>query len=139
MKEREVPQYKDDYKDRDKINKVVYATNDEGEFVVRQSAGWDVEIAATKLAWNEVDESIEKVKEEVLNGQLSPIAYYMTLRIMNVKLLAKYMNKWQWQIKRHLKPSVFATLKPQVLAKYADVFQVSMDALLDINKFKKVG
>lgn len=139
MKESEVPQYKDDFKNRDKINKVLYATDDEGNFVARQSIGWDVEIEATKLAWTEVDEAIEKVRIRVLNGELSPIAYYMELRIMNLNLLAKYVGKWQWQVKRHLKPSVFARLKPAVLNKYTEVFQISMEALLDINKFKKIG
>lgn len=134
-----MPQYKDDFKNRDKINKVLYATDDEGNFVARQSIGWDVEIEATKLAWTEVDEAIEKVRIRVLNGELSPIAYYMELRIMNLNLLAKYVGKWQWQVKRHLKPGVFARLKPALLNKYTEVFQISMEALLDINKFKKIG
>ena len=60
-----------------------------------------------KQAWEEVNEKAEEVKRKVLEGKLSPVAYYMEKNIMNLKLLSQYTGIPKWRIRRHLKPKIF--------------------------------
>jgi hypothetical protein len=55
---------------------------------------------------------------------------------MDVALLAKYAGKWQWQVKKHMKPAVFNKLAPTVLAVYARVFNISVAELTGFGKDK---
>jgi hypothetical protein len=48
---------------------------------------------------------------------------------MTVGLLAKYVRINRWRVKRHLKPRVFKKLKPSVLQRYADVFEMDVTRL----------
>jgi len=128
MKLDEVPQDKDDFKGRSNIKKIVYAT-DNGAYTQVQSQGWDIEIAATKQAWSEIDAELLEIKQDVLSGKVSPIAYFMRLKLMDLAMLSSYMGKWKWIIKRHFKPKVFEKLSTEMLQKYADVFQISLEEL----------
>ncbi|HLO71486.1 MAG TPA: hypothetical protein VK167_11485, partial [Flavipsychrobacter sp.] len=98
------------------------------------SAGWEAENIATKQAWDAVDEELAETAEKVKKGELSPIAYYMQKNLMEVSLLASYVGKWQWQVKRHFKPAVFNKLSADMLAKYAAVFNISVDELKSFGK-----
>lgn len=68
----------------------------------------------------------------MLSGQLSPIAYYMEVNIMDIPLLANYMDKYQWQVRRHLQPAIFKELSEETLNKYAFVFKISREQLMNI-------
>lgn len=134
MKANEVPQDKRDFKEGDKIHKLMYAVDNDGKYTGITSAGWEAENIATKQAWDAVDEELAETAEKVKHGELSPIVYYMQKNLMEVSLLAKYVGKWQWQVKRHFKPSAFNSLSPAVLAKYAAVFNISVDELKNFGK-----
>jgi len=58
----------------------------------------------------------------------------MMKKLMDVPLLAQYVGKWQWQVKRHLKPSVFRKLNDPMLQKYADVFGITVQELINYGK-----
>lgn len=133
MKLDEVPQDGLEYKDRDKLRKLMYATDKDGHYTGVPSAGWEAENAATKAAWDEVEEQLQETEAAVRAGTLSPIAYWMHKRLMDTSILAKYVGKWNWTVKRHLKPSVFAGLSDKVLQQYADVFEISLAALKTFN------
>lgn len=134
MKTNEVPQDKRDFKEGDKIHKLMYAVDNDGKYTGITSAGWEAENIATKQAWDAVDEELAETADKVKNGELSPIAYYMQKSLMEVALLASYVGKWQWQVKRHFKPSVFNKLSTDMLAKYAAVFNISVDELKSFGK-----
>lgn len=134
MKTNEVPQDKRDFKEGDKIHKLMYAVDNDGKYTGITSAGWEAENIATKQAWDAVDEELAETAEKVKKGELSPIAYYMQKNLMEVALLASYVGKWQWQVKRHFKPSVFNKLSTDVLAKYAAVFNISVNELKNFGK-----
>jgi len=130
MKIEEVPQDKKQFKDGDKApKKLMYVTNQDGSYTQKTSAGWEAENLALEQAWQDIDEQLQESKEAVKTGKSSPIAYYMILNRMDIAILAKYVGKWQWQVKRHLKPSVFNTLSEKVLLKYAQAFNISVDTL----------
>lgn len=129
MKVNEVPQDPKDFKEGDKIKKLVYAVDTDGNYTGVNSAGWDAENTATKQAWDEVEEDLRETELQVKQGKLSPIAWYMKKNLMDTALLAKYVGKWQWQVRRHFKPSVFNTLSPALLQQYAAVFNITVDEL----------
>jgi len=113
-----------------KITKeVCYATDSSGKYVTELSSGWDVKIGALDVAWKDVEERIANAKQRVLNGEASPLLFFMEYRLMDIEILAGYSGFWQWQVKRHLKPDVFKKLSDKKLQKYADAFNVKVEDL----------
>lgn len=134
MKINEVPQDSKDFKGGEKLKKLVYAVDKEGKYTGVNSAGWEAENFATKQAWDAVDDALAETKKKVEQGELSPVAYYMEKCLMDLPLLAKYVGKWKWQVKKHFKPSVFNKLDDKLKAKYAEVFNISVDELVNFGK-----
>src|ERR1700749_1731530 len=127
MKKEDVPQ---DVSALGKLTtEVCYATDESGKYVATQSRGWDVKITALDKAWEDIDKRIAAAKQKVQDGEASPLLFYMELNLMDAEILAGYTGFWQWQIKRHLKPSVFQSLSDKKLQKYAEVFNVSVEQL----------
>jgi len=87
-------------------------------------------------AWDNINEKIEAVRQKVLTGKLSPIAFYMEKQIMDTGLLAKYMGLWRWKVKRHLKPKYFNRLSDDILQRYAEIFDLTSAELKNIDKIK---
>lgn len=90
-----------------------------------------------------VDQSLEIVKEriniarqKVINGEVSPIAYYMEKCISDLKTLAQYTGMAKWKVKRHLKVRIFKKLNDDILKRYADFFGISLEELKDIDHLK---
>jgi hypothetical protein len=85
-------------------------------------------------AWEEVHARVEKARQLVLSGEISPISYYMEKNIMDLTLLASYVSKFQWQVKRHMKPAVFKNLNERTLQRYAAAFKITVDELKHIKE-----
>ncbi|MDB5158850.1 MAG: hypothetical protein JWR50_3557 [Mucilaginibacter sp.] len=127
MKKEDVPQ---DLGALGKITKeVCYATDDSGKYTTQLSNGWEVKATALDTAWQNVEERIAAAKQKVLNNEASPILFFMEKALMDVEILAGYTGFWQWQVKRHLKPSIFKHLSVKKMQKYADVFNISIHDL----------
>lgn len=108
---------------------VCYAVDQNGNYSLAQSIGWDPKNVANRQAWQAIEKKINKAREDIFDGKLSPIGFYMACNQMDVRLLAQYMGLYCWQIRRHLKPAVFKKVKADVLDKYAALFNVSVDEL----------
>lgn len=134
MNVNEVPQDPLHYKERDQLKKKMYAVDKDGKYTGVNSVGWEAENAATKQAWEEVEQSLAETEAKVKAGEMSPLAYFMEKNLMDLPLLAKYAGKWQWQVKRHLKPEGFAKLSADMLQRYAQIFNISVDALTGFGK-----
>jgi hypothetical protein len=127
MKKENVPQ---DMSSLGKITKeVCYATDSSGNYVTELSSGWDVKINALDVAWKDVEERIAKAKQQVLNGEASPLLFFMEYRLMDIGILSDYTGFWKWRIKRHLKPNVFKNLSDKKLQKYAEAFNIKAEDL----------
>ncbi|HVW16425.1 MAG TPA: hypothetical protein VHB54_21515 [Mucilaginibacter sp.] len=125
MKKENVPQ---DMGALGKITKeVCYATDSSGKYVKELSNGWKVKTDALNVAWKDVDERIAQAKQKVLNGEASPLLFFMEYRLMDLSILSDYTGFWKWQIKRHLKPEVFKRLSEKKLQKYAEAFNVKVE------------
>ncbi len=129
MKIEEVPQDPRMFRQGDQLKKLVYATRSDGQYTGVRSAGWEVENFATRTAWEQVEARMTEVVRQLSQGSRSPIAYFMERSLMDVPLLAKYMGKWTWQVRRHLNPRVFSRLSSRTLEAYAQVFNISLDRL----------
>jgi hypothetical protein len=131
MKKNEIPQ---DPSVLDKFTKeVCYAVDESGNYVTQLSRGWEVKADALGITWEDIEKKIASAKKQVLSGEVSPIAYYIELRVMDLSIVSAYTGFWQWTIKRHIKPSVFKNLSNSNLQKYADLFEVSIDQLKNIS------
>ncbi len=135
MKTKDVPQ-DDANMMQGKFREPVYSLDKDGNYTTVRSVGWDPKNAVMQEAWDNVNEKIEQTKKDVLAGKLSPIAYYIEKNIMDVGLVAQYMGMWKWTVKKHLKPRNFAKLNDDVLQKYAKVFNISKEDLVDIELLK---
>ena len=107
-----------------------YAVEGNGRYVIGKSAGWDAVNVANAQAWEFISQQIAKVVDEILAGKKSVLAFHMERFQMDVALLAKYVNLPKWRVRRHLNPAVFNHLKPEMLKRYAKVFQLTVDAFL---------
>ena len=83
-----------------------------------------------KQSWDVAAERLEAVRQRVEAGLVSPIAYFMERSLMEVPMVAAYMELPKWRVRMHLKPRVFARLKPALLEKYASVFDITVPQLL---------
>ena len=127
MKEQEVPQ------DNNSIyrgqKRAVYATRNDGEYGVVTSSGWDVEEEATQQAVAELERLADEAYHLYQQGEASPLAYHMYTKRLDLLSLAQATGLFQWRIKRHFKPTVFAKLADKVLLRYADVMGITITQL----------
>lgn len=131
MKKNDVPQDKSSLEAND-FKELCYAVDENGNYTTALSSGWDPKTIALNNAIEDINERVAKARKEVLNNEVSPIVYYMELHKMDINILASYVGFFKWRVKRHFKPNNFKKLSNKVLQKYADVFEVSIAKLKDI-------
>lgn len=129
MEKKEVPQDKGIL---GHVRVVCYATDENGEYVKSQSAGWEPTNIANSIAWEFINEELAGILERVKKKELSPLAYYMNKNLMDIKLLSQYTGFRVWRVKRHLKPQVFNTLDNKTLQRYASVFNMTVEQLKEV-------
>jgi hypothetical protein len=127
MEKKDIPQ---DLSALGKItNELCYAVDESGKYSPELSKGWEVKITALDAAWKDISERVEAARQSVLKGEASPLLFFMELRLMDVPIVAAYTGFWKFQVRRHLKPTVFAKLPEKKLRKYAGVFDISLEQL----------
>jgi hypothetical protein len=131
MKKDEIPQ---DPGVLDKFTReVCYAVDQQGKYTTELSRGWEVKATALDVAWEDIEKRVAAAKQKVMNKEASPLLFFMERKLMDLAIVAGYTGFWKWQIKRHLKPSVFEKLSDRKLQRYADVFEVSVQCLKTMN------
>ena len=128
MKESEVPQDKSNIQSLN-MRELCYATDEKGNYTTALSSGWEPKTIALNNVLEDIKERTEEARQQVINGDASPVVYFMELSKMDISILAGYVGMWQWRIKRHFKPKVFAGLSDKVLQKYATAFLITTDEL----------
>jgi hypothetical protein len=135
LKKSDVPQ-DDAFSQNGKYKEVTYAVDAKGNFEPVLSRGWQPKNDALKYVWEIVNAQAEASGKKVIQGKLSPIAYYMEKNIMDLKLLAQSMGLSKKTVKGHLHPKGFEKLDHKVRRQYADLFNISIDDLADVEKIK---
>ena len=128
MKKKDVPQ-DDENLFEGKFKVVKYAVDDDGNYGTVGSVGWEPENTVLNQAWEEINKKVEETKKKIEAGELSPLAYHMEKNIMDVGMLAQYMDISKRKVAKHLEPSGFTGLDIKTLEKYAEVFDISVDEL----------
>lgn len=132
MKKKNIPQDESNLQSAN-MTEVLYVTDENNNYTTANSIGWDAKKAALDESMALINERIEEAKQNVADGIVSPIIYFMELNKMDLQVLAAYAGKWQWTVKRHAKPNIFKKLSDSTLKKYADAFGISVDELKKFN------
>ena len=109
--------------------KALYARGADGKLQIVQSAGWEVEEIVTRQAVEDLDRLAENARQRVAAGLTSALEFHMHKARMDVPLLAQTTGLWQWRIRRHFRPAIFARLSPDVLQRYAEAMGLSVAQL----------
>jgi len=131
MKKSDIPQDRGS-NDTSNFKELCYATDKDGNYVTGNSTGWDPKKIALDNAIEDIHERAENARQRVLKNETSPIEYYMELNKMDIPILASYVGFWSWRVKRHFKVKVFNKLSEKTLKKYANIFEISIDQLKNI-------
>jgi hypothetical protein len=83
--------------------------------------------------WDNFHERLIKAREDIIAGKRSILCYHMERTRMDVLTLAVYMGYRPGKVKRHFKPHVYKRLSPEVKAKYAEIFDINITELENIN------
>lgn len=110
---------------------VSYAVNKNGEYELRSDFAWQPVNVVNHQAWLEIDKKIIRSRKKVAAGRVSCLHYYMTANQMDTGLLARYTGQPRWQVCLHLVPLVFRRLSVNTLKKYAELYRISPDDLIE--------
>jgi hypothetical protein len=126
MKVQDVPQ---DFGMAGDLQEVCYAVDEKGDYVLVPSLGWEPKNIANGQAWQVIREQMRQALEAVHAGRASPLTYYMARHQMDSALLAKYTGISRLMVWYHSKPSGFRRLKPELMRRYAQVFDIPPESL----------
>ena len=136
MDQDKVPQDKENLNEG-KVAKLYYATDKAGHYVKVNSIGWEPETVAMQQAWDVVNGEVEDARQKVIQGEASPILYYLKKNIMTIGLLASYVGTLSLIVRLHCRPFFFKRMSRKTLEKYAYTFRISVEELTDIERIKK--
>ena len=111
------------------MEKVIYATDEDGHYGTVASTGWSIEEEVTRQALFELKRLTDTAYDEAIKGEASPLFYHMYANRMDIQILSQTTGLFQWRIKRHFKPETFAKLNDQLLARYGDALGLSTEEL----------
>jgi len=113
-----------------KLKVLKYATEKDGTYTKVKSVGWEPENIVLSQAWDEIHERVAEIRQKVIDGKLSPIAYHKEKQMLDTGMLAGYVGIPAILVKLHLKPWFFKRLSEKQLDKYANAFRISREELL---------
>ena len=111
------------------MEKVIYATDEDGHYGTVASTGWSIEEEVTRQALFELKRLTDTAYDEAIKGEASPLFYHMYANRMDIQILSQTTGLFQWRIKRHFRPETFAKLNDQLLARYGDALGLSIEEL----------
>ena len=99
--------------------KALYAKDASGRLVLVASNGSEVDETVTLQAVERLHGFAEDARQRCLAGQTAPLEVWMWTQRMDLPLLSQVTGLWQWRIRRHFRPPIFARLQPAMLQRYA--------------------
>ncbi|MDO4729088.1 MAG: hypothetical protein Q4B43_08815 [Bacteroidota bacterium] len=130
MKTKQVPQDNSNLSENN-LKELCYATDELGQYTTTLSSGWEPKTLALDLSIKVIEDRIQNAKYKIQQGKASPILYYMELYKMDYNILGAYVNIHPWIVRLHTKPFFFKRLSLGTLRKYAEVFKIEQDTLLN--------
>lgn len=114
--------------------KLLYATDERGDYVGVASSGWEAETIATDSALALLQQQQTDAWQRACRHETSPLEYYMVYRRMDVALLSQTSGLFQWRIRRHFKPAVYARLPEKILARYSEALGLGIPVLKNLSE-----
>lgn len=135
MKLEDIPQQPDEIYEGE--TKILYGVGRDGRLQPGTTTGWEAEISVLKDAIDAIDEQAIEAFQQAEQGICSPLKYHMFKQRMDLPMLSQAMGKFQWQVKRHFKPAIFAKLSKPMLEKYSEVLDMPIDQLTSLPRLIK--
>jgi len=117
---------------------ILYVEKEDGKFGPIQTGSY--------ISANYLDDYFSKRKNlefslrtRVIDGEISPIYYYMVLEDLSISELAKRIGIRKSTVKKHFEPKCFAKCSVKILKKYSSVFNIPIANLLQIVLIKIDG
>ena len=99
--------------------KAAYALGPDGRYIIVPNGGTEAEVTVTEEAVAWFERQAAAARRRVLAGETAPLEYHMYRHRMDVPTLAQTTGFWRMTVRRHLRPSAFARLPREKLARYA--------------------
>lgn len=109
--------------------RVMYARGKDGKMVIVPSRGGEVDETVTLQALERIHDMTEEAKARALAGKTSPLEYWMYAQRLDLPQLSQVTGFWQWRIRRHFRPEIFAKLSVEILQRYAEVMGITAEQL----------
>jgi hypothetical protein len=109
--------------------KLLYAKSDGGDYRAVTSSGWEAEEVVTLAAVEELERLAKDTWLAARRDTVAPLQYHMVAQRMDIALLSQATGLFQWRIRRHFKPPVFAKLTDAILMRYSDALGIDISAL----------
>ena len=109
--------------------RAMYARDADGRIIIVASAGGEVDETVTLQALEFIREQTEAARKRVEAGASSPLEYWMYAQRLDLPQLSQVSGYWQWRIRRHFRPAIFAKLSSKVLQNYAWVMGITVEQL----------
>jgi hypothetical protein len=109
--------------------KALYAKDASGRMVLVASRGSEIDETVTLQAVQRLNALAEAARLRCLAGQTAPLEVWMWTLRMDPALLSQATGFWQWRVRRHFRPRVFARLNPALLQRYAQALGLRVEQL----------
>ena len=122
---------KDGYVDCPQQQVIIYVEKEDGKFGPIQTGSYltrnyldDYELKRKNLE--------DSLKKRIQSGEVSSIYYYMILEDLTISELAARVGMRKAKVKKHLRHENFKLVSGEMLMRYSDVFNVSVDELIQL-------
>ena len=95
---------------------------------------WERRFDASDVVMAEHNKKLEAIRQQILDGKLSPLAYHIQANLLSIKMLSSYAGISKRHIKKHLKPDKFNQLDEETLQKYASAFEITVEKLKGLSE-----
>lgn len=109
--------------------KAMYAKDADGRIVNIASKGWEAKEIVTSAAVEQLQELTSRTHARALSGEATSIEYWMYAKRMDIAILSQTTGIWQWRIRRHFRPTIFAQLSDKTLSRYAEALGLTLAQL----------
>lgn len=111
---------------------VKYATEEDGSYTTVKTVGWEAENIVSQQVWEDIHAHVEQVRQDVIAGKKSPIAFHMTKQMLEPAMLSGYTGYPAFIVRLHIRPWFFKRLSKRGLEKYAKAFRMSVQDMMTV-------
>ena len=138
MKKENIP--KDDWGIGDNVSReLCYATEADGSYTTGLSPGWEAKNIALTQAWHDIKDALVQTVEDITEGKVSPLKYYMQFNLMEPFLLASFVGIATWRVKLHMKPVFYNKMGEKMLTKYASELGITVEDMKNSNHVSSIN